>query len=84
MKGKTSSDVVAKRTLIDAFAGATAEVFARTAVAPIDRVKLMVQLGRSIPTTSTSHDSPIQIFRRIIRTEGYPITMERKYSYGSR
>ena len=70
MKGKTSSDVVAKRTLIDAFAGATAGVFARTAVAPIDRVKLMVQLGRSIPTTSTSHDSPIQIFRRIIRTEG--------------
>ena len=70
MKGKTSSDVVAKRTLIDAFAGATAGVFARTVVAPIDRVKLMIQLRVSIPTSSTSHESPIQIFRRIIRTEG--------------
>ena len=34
-------------TLIDAFAGATAGVFARTVVAPIDRIKLLIQLSGS-------------------------------------
>ena len=72
-----------KRTLTDALAGATAGVFARTALAPIDRVKLLIQLRGSIPSTSRSapsthhganttqqHKSPLQIFRGIIQKEG--------------
>jgi len=62
-------------TLIDAFAGATAGVFARTVVAPIDRIKLLIQLSGSIQsesstTTSFTKSSPIQIFKDIIQKEG--------------
>ena len=62
-------------TLIDAFAGATAGVFARTVVAPIDRIKLLIQLSGSIQSKSSSTStfterSPIQIFKDIIQKEG--------------
>ena len=43
--GATSG--VFSRTVVDAFAGATAGVFARTVVAPIDRIKLLIQLSGS-------------------------------------
>ena len=39
---------IMKDTIVDAFAGATAGVFARTIVAPIDRIKLLIQLSGSI------------------------------------
>lgn len=80
MKGGSHS--ASKRTLTDAIAGAAAGTFARTAVAPIDRVKLLIQLGGSIQTKSggspttdggTKHQSnknPLQIFRGIIQNEG--------------
>ena len=48
----------------------------RTVVAPIDRVKLLIQLSGSIQskssttTASSSKSSPIQIFKDIIQKEG--------------
>mmetsp|Transcript_15269 Transcript_15269/g.30849 ORF Transcript_15269/g.30849 Transcript_15269/m.30849 type:complete len:334 (+) Transcript_15269:328-1329(+) len=69
-----------KRTITDAIAGAAAGAFARTAVAPIDRVKLIVQLRGSIqppsrpqqqaPLSVAQHRGAIQIFRAIMRDEG--------------
>ena len=72
------------RTIIDAIAGAAAGAFARTAVAPIDRVKLIVQLRGSIDPPSSprqhqrhsaqlsisEHRSAWQTFLAIIREEG--------------
>uniref|UniRef100_A0A7S0AD04 ADP/ATP translocase n=1 Tax=Minutocellus polymorphus TaxID=265543 RepID=A0A7S0AD04_9STRA len=64
----------AKRTATDAIAGAAAGAFARTAVAPIDRVKLIIQLRPTIqppPSASVSqHRTAWQIFRAIVREEG--------------
>eukprot|EP00571_Detonula_confervacea_P015005 CAMPEP_0172308928 /NCGR_PEP_ID=MMETSP1058-20130122/9379_1 /TAXON_ID=83371 /ORGANISM="Detonula confervacea, Strain CCMP 353" /LENGTH=187 /DNA_ID=CAMNT_0013021457 /DNA_START=56 /DNA_END=616 /DNA_ORIENTATION=- len=73
-----------KRTLTDALAGAAAGMFSRTVFAPIDRVKLLIQLrGSIIPKSSSSsvsdggqqhqqhyNKSPMQIFRGIIQKEG--------------
>ena len=48
----------------------------RTVVAPIDRIKLIIQLSGSIQskssttTASSSKSSPIQIFKEIIQKEG--------------
>ena len=44
----------AKRTATDAIAGAAAGAFARTAVAPIDRVKLIIQLRPTIISPEAS------------------------------
>ena len=66
----------AKRTATDVIAGAAAGAFARTAVAPIDRVKLIIQLRPTIqPLVSSSssvaqHRTAWQIFRAILREEG--------------
>lgn len=73
-----SSNSASKRTLTDALAGAAAGTLARTVVAPIDRVKLLIQLRGSIPSKTSSsspsigkqHKSPLQIFRGIIHKEG--------------
>lgn len=74
MMGNNNQQSASTRTLIDALAGAAAGVFARTVVAPIDRVKLLIQLSGSIPSASAASSSPktnpLQIFRGIIQKEG--------------
>ena len=76
----------AKRTATDAIAGAAAGAFSRTVVAPIDRVKLILQLRPTIispvdngTSSSSSHPKTLsvaqhrtawQIFRAIVREEG--------------
>jgi solute carrier family 25 (adenine nucleotide translocator) protein 4/5/6/31 len=52
----TRRESATKRTITDAIAGAAAGAFARTAVAPIDRVKLIIQLRPTfIPRASSSN-----------------------------
>ncbi|KAL7534401.1 hypothetical protein ACHAXR_005843 [Thalassiosira sp. AJA248-18] len=48
------SSSASERTITDAIAGAAAGTFARTALAPVDRVKLLIQLRGSIPTPNPS------------------------------
>lgn len=70
MKGDAGGSV-SGRTITDAVAGAAAGVFARTALAPVDRVKLLVQLRGSIRASAElGHRNPLQIFRDIVQKEG--------------
>jgi len=66
-------------TLIDAFAGA---IFARTVVAPIDRIKLLIQLSGSIRVNHQQvHDLSPKVVQKYLKISSfvYTITMERQY-----
>ncbi|GKY94983.1 hypothetical protein MPSEU_000462900 [Mayamaea pseudoterrestris] len=57
----------------EAFAGGVAGAFSKTALAPVERVKLLKQLQGSVklgPLASTSHSSAWQVAANVYRQEG--------------
>ena len=79
----SSTQSASRRAATDAFAGALAGAIARTAVAPIDRIKLLRQLRGSItfPLSSSASAAPqpssisnsktaLELLRSIVREEG--------------
>jgi solute carrier family 25 (adenine nucleotide translocator) protein 4/5/6/31 len=74
MASKSKENGTARRSFNEAIAGGAAGAFARTVVAPIDRIKLCSQLRGSIHTSSSTNFSPndsgVQIFQKLVRSEG--------------
>jgi hypothetical protein len=57
--------------LKEAIAGAAAGALAKTAVAPIERVKLLMQLGRELSSNNSySNDSAWQVARNVYKEQG--------------
>jgi hypothetical protein len=56
--------------LKEAIAGAAAGALAKTAVAPIERVKLLMQLGRELSSNSYSNDNAWQVARKVYNEQG--------------
>ena len=54
----------------DAVAGASAGVFSKTAMAPVERVKLLMQLQGSVKRSSYSGKSPVKVALHIYQSEG--------------
>jgi solute carrier family 25 (adenine nucleotide translocator) protein 4/5/6/31 len=71
--------IATTRAVKDAVAGTLAGIFARTAVAPVDRVKLILQVrGSIVPCCGTCQPNKVlqsqkawNVFRAIIREEGF-------------
>jgi solute carrier family 25 (adenine nucleotide translocator) protein 4/5/6/31 len=57
LSSKESNSERVKTSLMDAIAGAAAGVFAKTAVAPIERIKLLIQLQKSIQSSPTTRNN---------------------------
>ena len=76
---QTPPSIAGTRAVRDAVAGTLAGIFARTAVAPVDRVKLILQVrGSIVPCCGTCKPSKIlqsrkawNVFWAIIREEGF-------------
>ena len=69
-----------KGSLKDALAGAAAGALAKTAVAPIERVKLLLQLQGSISNSPTNiSGSAINVARTVYREEGFLAFWRGKY-----
>eukprot|EP00978_Attheya_sp_CCMP212_P047476 scaffold421390_cov62-Attheya_sp.AAC.2 len=56
--------------LKEAIAGAAAGALAKTAVAPIERVKLLMQLGRELSSNSYANDNAWQVARKVYNEQG--------------
>lgn len=73
-KGKTNDTIDNKRASSkvpkwqDALAGASAGAFSRTAMAPVDRVKLLMQLQGSV--TGVDFSNPWKVAKHVYQTEG--------------
>ena len=74
MSSKSNENGTVRRSFNEAIAGGAAGAFARTVVAPIDRIKLCSQLRGSIHTSSSTNFSPndtaFQIFQKLVHREG--------------
>ena len=76
---QTPPPIATTRAVKDAVAGTLAGIFARTAVAPVDRVKLILQVrGSIVPCCGTCQPNKVlqsqkawNVFRAIIREEGF-------------
>jgi solute carrier family 25 (adenine nucleotide translocator) protein 4/5/6/31 len=74
-QNKFKKNSILRSSLQDALAGATAGAIAKTATAPIERVKLIMQLRRSIivddtkiPSSSSNNHNNYSTMRNVVKS----------------
>jgi len=68
---KVTSSTSMNSSVLEAVAGASAGALAKTAVAPIERVKLLMQLSRSMQIRNPTPSSGWDVARQIYKEEGF-------------